>query len=103
MSKSDGSTADYYKLPAGCTQLQDLIDQLMSADDASGLSFFEFAEQASEEVLYADTGDYESVQIILALLRGDTELALKMASRYEVPLRKLAENMLKKHIANQRQ
>jgi hypothetical protein len=25
MSKSDGSTADYYKLPAGCTQLQDLI------------------------------------------------------------------------------
>ena len=25
MSKSDGSTADYYQLPAGCTQLQDLI------------------------------------------------------------------------------
>jgi hypothetical protein len=92
MSKSDGST-----------EPQDLIDQLMNADDASGLSFFKFAEQASEEVLYTDTDDYESVQIILALLRGDTELALKMASRYEVPLRKLAENMLKKHIANQRQ
>jgi len=103
MSKSDGSTADYYKLPAGCTEPQDLIDQLMSADDASGLDFFKFAERASEEVLYADTDDYESVQIILALIRGDTELALKMASRYEVPLRKLAENMLKKHIASQRQ
>ena len=25
MSASDGSTADYYQLPAGCTQLQDLI------------------------------------------------------------------------------
>ena len=25
MSKSDGSTADYYKLPPGCTELQDLI------------------------------------------------------------------------------
>jgi hypothetical protein len=25
MSRSDGSTADYYELPAGCTQLQDLI------------------------------------------------------------------------------
>lgn len=25
MSKSDGSTADYYELPAGCTELQDLI------------------------------------------------------------------------------
>ena len=25
MSKSDGSTADYYQLPEGCTQLQDLI------------------------------------------------------------------------------
>ena len=25
MSTSDGSTADYYKLPAGATQLQDLI------------------------------------------------------------------------------
>ena len=25
MSKSDGSTADYYQLPAGCRELQDLI------------------------------------------------------------------------------
>jgi hypothetical protein len=25
MTTSDGSTADYYTLPAGCTQLQDLI------------------------------------------------------------------------------
>jgi hypothetical protein len=25
MSKSDGSTADYYTLPKGCTELQDLI------------------------------------------------------------------------------
>lgn len=25
MSKSDGSTADYYELPEGATQLQDLI------------------------------------------------------------------------------
>jgi hypothetical protein len=83
--------------------MQTLIDQLMSADDASGLSFFYFAELASEEILYADTDDYESFQIILALIRGDTELALKMAARYEEPLRKLAEDMLRKHIANQRQ
>lgn len=25
ISESDGSTADYYKLPEGCTELQDLI------------------------------------------------------------------------------
>ena len=25
MSKSDGSSADYYQLPKGCTELQDLI------------------------------------------------------------------------------
>ena len=83
--------------------MQAMIDQLMNADDASGLNFFKFAEQASEEILYTDTDDYESVQIILALLRGDTELALKMAERYEEPLRKLAEQMLERHIANQRQ
>ena len=80
-----------------------LIDQLMNADDASGLNFFKFAEQASEEILYTDTDDYESVQIILALLRGDTELALKIAERYEEPLRKLAEQMLERHIEKQRQ
>ena len=83
--------------------MQTLIDQLMNADDASGLNFFKFAEQASEEVLYLDGDDYESVQIILALLRGDAGLALKMAERYEEPLRKLAGNMLERHIANQRQ
>jgi hypothetical protein len=83
--------------------MQTLIDQLMSADDASGLSFFKFAEQASEEILYTDTDDYESVQIILALLRGDAELALKMAERYEVPLRKLAGHMLSNHLEKQKQ
>ena len=83
--------------------MRELIDQLMSADDASGLSFFKFAERASEEILYTDTDDYESVQIILALIRGDTELALKMAARYEEPLRKLAESMLKKRIDEQRE
>jgi hypothetical protein len=83
--------------------MRELIDQLMNADDASGLSFFKFAERASEEILYTDTDDYESVQIILALIRGDTELALKMAARYEEPLRKLAENMLKKRIDEQRE
>ena len=83
--------------------MQTLIDQLMNADDASGLNFFKFAEQASEEVLYLDGDDYESVQIILALLRGDAGLALKMAERYEEPLRKLAEQMIKYHVEKQRQ
>jgi hypothetical protein len=83
--------------------MRELIDQLMNADDASGLSFFHFAELASEEILYTDTDDYESVQIILALIRGDTELALKMAARYEEPLRKLAEDMLIKRIDDQRE
>jgi len=81
--------------------MQALIDQLMSADDASGLGFFKFAESASEEILYTDTDDHESVQIILALIRGDAELALKMASRYEEPLRKLAGHMLSSHIERQ--
>jgi hypothetical protein len=92
MSKSDGST-----------EPQALIDQLMNADDASGLDFFWFAERASEEVLYMDGDECESVQIILALIRRDTELALKMAERYRGPLRKLAENMLSSHLAKQRQ
>jgi hypothetical protein len=83
--------------------MQILVDQLLNADDASGLSFFKFAESASEEILYTDTDDYESVQIILALLRGDAGLALKMAERYREPLRELAENMLSNHIAKQRQ
>jgi hypothetical protein len=83
--------------------MRELIDQLMSADDASGLSFFKFAEQASEEILYTDSDDCQAVQIVLALIRGDTELALKMAERYEAPLRKLAEQMLKKSIDAQRE
>lgn len=83
--------------------MRELIDQLMNADDASGLSFFKFAERASEEILYTDSDDYESVQIILALIRGDSELALKMAARYEEPLRKLAEHMLKIAIDSQRE
>ncbi len=83
--------------------MRELIDQLMSADDVGGLDFFKFAERAYEEILYTDTDDYESFQIILALIRGDTELALKMAARYEEPLRKLAEHMLKKRIDEQRE
>jgi hypothetical protein len=83
--------------------MRELIDQLMSADDASGLSFFKFAEQASEEILYTDTDDCQAVQIVLALIRGDTELALEMADRYEAPLRNLAEQMLSIHIEKQRQ
>ena len=83
--------------------MRELIDQLMSADDASGLSFFKFAERASEEILYTDHDDYQAVQIILALIRNDTELALKMAERFRDPLRNLAENMLKKRIDEQRE
>lgn len=83
--------------------MRELIDQLMSADDASGLDFVTFAGMASEKVLFTDHDDYQSVQIILAVLRGDDELALKMAERFRDPLRNLAESMLKKHIANQRQ
>jgi hypothetical protein len=83
--------------------MRELIDQLMQAEDAPGLDFCKFAERASEEILYMDSDDYQSVQIILAVLRGDDELALKMAERFREPLRNLAENMLKKHIANQRQ
>ena len=81
--------------------MRELIDQLMSADDASGLDFVTFAEMASEKVLFTDHDDYQAVQIILAVLRGDDELALKMAERFRDPLRNLAENMLKKHIASQ--
>jgi len=80
-----------------------LIDELMNANDSSGLDFFSFAERASEEILYTDGDDYASVQIILAVLRGDDELALKMAERYRVPLRELAGNMLEKRIANNRE
>lgn len=80
-----------------------LIDELMSANNSSGLDFFKFAERASEEILYTDGDDYASVQIILAMLRGDDELALKMAERFREPLRELAEEMLKKCIANNRE
>ncbi len=83
--------------------MQVLVDQLMNADDAIGFDFLFFAERASEEVLYMDGDECESVQIILALLRGDAELALKMAERYRGPLRKLAENMLTSHLERQRQ
>ena len=83
--------------------MRELIDQLMQADDAPGLDFCKFAEHASEEILYADTDACESVQIILAVLRGDDELAMKMAERFREPLRKLAEQMLKKSIDAQRE
>jgi hypothetical protein len=78
--------------------MRELIDQLMSADDASGLDFCKFAERASEEILYTDTDACESVQIILAVLRGDDELALKMAERFREPLRNLARELLEKSI-----
>lgn len=83
--------------------MRSLIDQLMSAEDSSGLDFFRFAERASEEILYTDNDDYAAVQIILALIRGDTELALKMAERYEWPLRELAGDMIKISIDAQRE
>ena len=78
--------------------MRELIDQLMSADDASGLDFCKFAEEASARILYSDTDACESVQIILAVLRGDDELALKMAERFREPLRNLARDMLQKSI-----
>jgi hypothetical protein len=80
-----------------------LIDELMSANNSSGLDFFKFAERAATEILYTETDDCESVQIILAVLRGDDELALKMAERFRGPLRDLAEDMLQKCIANNRE
>lgn len=80
-----------------------LIDEMMNANDSSGLDFFRFAERASEEILYTDGDDYASVQIILAVLRGDDELALKMAESFREPLRELAGNMLSVHIDKQRQ
>jgi hypothetical protein len=78
--------------------MRELIDQLMSADDASGLDFVAFAEMASEKILFTDHDDYQSVQIILAVLRGDDELALKMAERFREPLRNLARELLEKSI-----
>jgi hypothetical protein len=78
--------------------MRELIDQLMQADDAPGLDFCKFAEHASEEILYADTDACESVQIILAVLRGDDELAMKMAERLREPLRNLARELLEKSI-----
>lgn len=78
--------------------MNQLIDQLMQADDAPGLDFCKFAERASEEILYTDTDVCESVQIILAVLRGEDELALKMAERFREPLRNLAREMLENSI-----
>lgn len=83
--------------------MRELIDQLMNADDASGLDFVTFAEMASEKILFTDHDDYQAVQIILAVLRGDDELALKMAERFRDPLRNLAEQMLKIAIDSQRE
>jgi len=78
--------------------MRELIDQLMQADDAPGLDFCKFAEEASTRILYTDTDACESVQIILAVLRGDNELALKMAERFRGPLRNLARELLQKSI-----
>lgn len=83
--------------------MRELIDELISANDSNGLDFFKFAERASEEILYTDGDDFASVQIILAVLRGDDELALKIAERFRGPLRKLAGEMIEKRIANNRE
>jgi hypothetical protein len=85
MSKSDGSTADYYTLPKGCTELQDLISyrNLNAQDgemfraiyrkgrashsdslrDARKVLFYATAEVKRLEALYAhpdraDLGDF---------------------------------------------
>jgi hypothetical protein len=78
--------------------MRELIDQLMQADNASGLDFVTFAEMASDKILFTDHDDYQAVQIILAVLRGDDELALKMAERFREPLRNLARELLEKSI-----
>jgi hypothetical protein len=83
--------------------MRELIDLIMQVDDAPGLDFCKFAERASEEILYTDTDSCESVQIILAVLRGDDELALKMAERFREPLEQLAKKMLEISIDSQRQ
>lgn len=84
-SKSDGSSADYYKLPQGCTELQDLISyrNLNAQDgeifraiyrkgrashsdslrDARKVLFYATAEVKRLEALYAqpdraDLGDF---------------------------------------------
>ncbi len=91
MSKSDGSTADYYELPKGATQLQDLISfrNLNAQDgeifraiyrkgrashsdalrDAKKVLFYALAEVERLEALYAhpdraDLGDFGQQNMI---------------------------------------
>lgn len=62
---SDGSTADYYQLPAGCTELQDLISYrnlnycdgvifVLCYDHAKAMTVNEKLAIAKEMVIYAE-------------------------------------------------
>lgn len=70
-------------------ELHDDADALMKADDSEYVSFYawadEFAVDAMNRVEENDD-EHQKLQMILALLRGDTELAAKMAERYRQPL-----------------
>lgn len=70
-SKSDGSSADYYKLPEGCTQLQDLISHRnLNAQDGEifraiyrkGLASHSDALRDAKKVLFYAKAEVERLE-----------------------------------------
>lgn len=86
------------QLPEEDDGRQDFIDEqaelLLNADDARDVDFFAFAGAAHDAIADADDNEYAVVQIILAVRRGDHELAEKLAMRFEDVIVKAAEKIV---------
>jgi hypothetical protein len=69
------------------------VSMLMNAEDSLNVSFFDWAEsEAIEAEIEVESEDDEAakLQMILALLRGNTKLAMRLAERYRAPLEESA-------------
>jgi hypothetical protein len=73
------------------------VSMLMNAEDGLYVDFFDWATDSSSagapqaECLVESTDDdCDKLQMILALLRGNTKLAVKLAERYRKPLEESA-------------
>lgn len=83
--------------------LAEQADLLLSANSAELVPFFGnhpiartgYAEAATDALIDADDHDCELLQLVLAVRRGDYDLAAKLAMRFEDALVGTARNLIK--------
>lgn len=70
------------------------VEILMAADDAEFVPFYGFAEAGAYALIDADDHDQELLQLVLALIRGQHELAESLSERFRPVLEATARRLV---------